>query len=54
MEETSGLPERWADVFHRVLLDMVEIGYSLRWAVLRCDDYGVPQDRKRLVVIAAG
>ncbi|KAJ5757336.1 uncharacterized protein N7511_006030 [Penicillium nucicola] len=54
MEETAGLPERWTDIFHRVLLDMVEIGYSLRWAVLRCDDYGVPQERKRLVVIAAG
>ncbi|KAJ6076967.1 hypothetical protein N7499_008948 [Penicillium canescens] len=54
MEETSGLPERFPDIFHRVLLDMVEIGYSLRWAVLRCDDYGVPQERKRLLVIAAG
>ncbi|KAJ5302368.1 hypothetical protein PENANT_c008G05254 [Penicillium antarcticum] len=54
MEETAGLPERWAEIFHRVLLDLVEIGYSLRWSVLRCDDYGVPQERKRLVVIAAG
>ncbi|KAJ5778847.1 hypothetical protein N7457_006567 [Penicillium paradoxum] len=54
LEETMGLPQRFPIIFNRVVLDMVEFGYSVRWAVLGCDDYGVPQERKRLVLIAAG
>lgn len=54
LEETLGLPQRFPVVFNRVVLDMVEFGYSVRWAVLGCDDYGVPQERKRLILIAAG
>lgn len=54
LEETMGLPQRFPIIFNRVLLDMVEFGYSVRWSVLGCDDHGVPQERKRLVVIAAG
>ncbi|KAJ9489033.1 hypothetical protein VN97_g4246 [Penicillium thymicola] len=54
MEETMGLPQRFPVIFNRVVLDMVEFGYSVRWSVLGCDEYGVPQERKRLLVIAAG
>ncbi|KAJ5545534.1 hypothetical protein N7461_007838 [Penicillium sp. DV-2018c] len=54
LEETMGLPQRFPVIFNRVVLDMVEFGYSVRWAVLGCDDYGVPQERKRLILIAAG
>ncbi|KAI1833311.1 hypothetical protein DTO006G1_6514 [Penicillium roqueforti] len=54
MEETMGLPQRFPVIFNRVVLDMVEFGYSVRWSVLGCDEYGVPQERKRLLLIAAG
>ncbi|KAE8151262.1 S-adenosyl-L-methionine-dependent methyltransferase [Aspergillus avenaceus] len=54
MEETSGLFERHKETFYRVIQDFVEIGYSVRWNVLRTDDYGVPQIRRRLVIIASG
>ncbi|KAI9934009.1 hypothetical protein MW887_005082 [Aspergillus wentii] len=40
MEETSGLFERHKDTFHRVIQDFIEIGYSVRWAVLHCADPG--------------
>lgn len=54
MEETAGLQERHIETLQRVILDIVEAGCSVRWSVLDCFHYGVPQCRKRLVVIAAG
>lgn len=54
MEETSGLYERHRDVFHRVIQSFLEIGYSVRWGLLKCVDYGVPQLRRRLIIIASG
>ncbi|KAJ5595395.1 uncharacterized protein N7459_001603 [Penicillium hispanicum] len=54
MEETFGLLERHKEVFHRVILDFIELGYSVRWAVLECVNYGVPQWRKRLIILVAG
>lgn len=54
MEETAGLQERHGETLQRVILDIVEEGCSVRWSVLDTFHYGVPQCRKRLVVIAAG
>lgn len=54
LEETVGLPSRHILTFNRIVLSLVEIGYSVRWSILGCDKYGVPQDRKRLMLIAAG
>ncbi|CAG7919568.1 unnamed protein product [Penicillium olsonii] len=54
LEETSGLPTRHILTFNRMVLSLIEIGYSVRWSILGCDRYGVPQDRKRLMIIAAG
>ncbi|KAL4898653.1 S-adenosyl-L-methionine-dependent methyltransferase [Aspergillus ambiguus] len=56
MEETSGLLQQrqHTDTFYRVVQDFLEIGYSVRWSVVNCMDYGVPQRRKRLLVIASG
>lgn len=54
MEETSGLYDRHQETCYRVILDFIEAGYSVRWKKLNCMDYGVPQPRKRLVIIASG
>ncbi|KAJ5180158.1 hypothetical protein N7492_003368 [Penicillium capsulatum] len=54
MEETYGLAQRHKPIFQRMIMDLVEIGYSVRWAVLECVNYGVPQYRKRLIILAAG
>ncbi|OJJ43859.1 hypothetical protein ASPZODRAFT_154360 [Penicilliopsis zonata CBS 506.65] len=54
MEETCGLYERHKETFHRVILDFIEVGYSVRWGILNCMLYGVPQTRRRLIIIASG
>lgn len=54
MEETAGLKERYKDILNRVIMDLIEAGYSVRWAVIDVLHYGVPQTRKRLIIIAAG
>ncbi|KAJ5109976.1 C-5 cytosine methyltransferase [Penicillium argentinense] len=55
MEETFGLehPSHRQNLY-RVVMDCVELGYSVRWEILKLVEYGVPQSRKRLVLIAAG
>lgn len=54
IEETEGLVSRHNEWFSALLNIFISHGYSVRWKVVRCDDYGVPQQRKRLFIIAAG
>ncbi|KAF7597354.1 hypothetical protein BBP40_006295 [Aspergillus hancockii] len=54
MEETNGLFERHKETFYRVIQDFIENGYSVRWDILNSMEYGVPQTRKRLIIIASG
>lgn len=55
MEETFGLEhEAHRPSLFRLVMDLVELGYSVRWQVIKLSDYGVPQIRKRLILIAVG
>jgi len=40
-------------LFEGFLNTLENIGYSTSWQVVRCADYGVPQTRKRLVLLAS-
>jgi len=40
--------------FNKLLSMFIGLGYSIRWAVRELSDYGVPQTRKRLLMIASG
>ncbi|KAI9739204.1 MAG: hypothetical protein M1834_007417 [Cirrosporium novae-zelandiae] len=54
MEETAGLIDRHPNFFHSVIREFVSHGYSVSWQRINCMLYGVPQARKRLVIVAAG
>jgi DNA (cytosine-5)-methyltransferase 1 len=41
------------DVFAEFLISLEEHGYHTVWDVLDCRNYGIPQSRKRLVLIAS-
>lgn len=40
--------------FNKLLSMFMGLGYSVRWAVCELSNYGVPQTRKRLLMIASG
>ena len=44
---------RWRHRFDELLMDLAALGYGCAWAVLDAADYGVPQRRRRLVVVGS-
>ena len=40
-------------VFADFLENLQRLGYSVSWKIVNCADYGVPQNRKRLVLLAS-
>ena len=54
MEETDGLVSRHQLWFQALIHIFIHVGYSVRWKIVNCEQYGVPQTRKRLIILAAG
>ncbi|KAK0668597.1 putative DNA methylase essential for RIP [Cercophora samala] len=55
VEQTFGLiHDRFRLYFHTFLQGFTRHGYSLRYKVLHLNEYGLPQTRRRLVIIGAG
>ena len=51
MENVPGL--RRLQVFHRFVDSLKQLGYDVSHSIVACSDYGVPQMRKRLVLLAS-
>jgi len=53
-ENVPGMVDgRWRHRFDELLSDLVKLGYRCRWNVLDAADYGVPQRRRRVVVVGS-
>ncbi len=53
IEETAGLMHRHQQWFDALINTFTGIGYGVRWKIIRCQEYGIPQSRVRLLLIAA-
>lgn len=54
LEQTFGLAQdRWIPNFNALLQGFTRHGYSVKWKVLHLVEYGLPQTRKRLVMMGA-
>ena len=52
LEQTDGLLNR-PEWFRSLVMMFTDLGFSLSWKVLHGVEYGVPQTRKRLFLLAA-
>ena len=53
LEQTAGLLRRHSLFFNALVMMFTERGFSIRWRLLECADYGLPQHRLRLFIIAS-
>lgn len=53
LEQTAGLINQHKDWFNNLIQNITSVGYSVRWRLLKCADYGLAQPRPRLFIIAA-
>jgi DNA (cytosine-5)-methyltransferase 1 len=54
MENVLGLTQRKAKPYFQSLLSsLASLGYHINWSVLTASDYGVPQNRKRVIIIGS-
>jgi len=54
LENTMGLEQRHPLYLNAVIQQFTILGFSIRWKVVDLRDFGVPQSRRRLILIAAG
>jgi DNA (cytosine-5)-methyltransferase 1 len=53
MENVPELAERGKDVFDNFVRTLERNDYHVDWKIVRCEEYGVPQFRRRLVLLAS-
>ncbi|TQV93241.1 C-5 cytosine methyltransferase DmtA [Cordyceps javanica] len=54
LEQTFGITHaKHIGHFWALIRDFTDLGYSVRWSIIRLCTWGSPQDRKRLIMIAA-
>ncbi|WP_350212675.1 DNA cytosine methyltransferase [Botrimarina sp.] len=53
MENVPELAERGQDVFDNFVGTLEDLGYYVDWKIVKCEEYGVPQFRRRLVLLAS-
>ncbi|KAK8135123.1 S-adenosyl-L-methionine-dependent methyltransferase [Apiospora sp. TS-2023a] len=54
LEQTFGiLDPRFEYYFNALLLGFTQHGYSVRWRILRLENWGLPSPRKRLIMLGA-
>ena len=51
MENVPGLVEY--EIFDEFVAELEEEGYEISYQVVNCSDYGIPQQRRRLVLLAS-
>lgn len=52
MENVPGLAERGKRLLNSFVSELEAMGYTVNWDILQVADYGVPQNRRRLVLLA--
>jgi len=53
MENVPELAGRGDKVFKRFVSGLKDSGYWVDWEIVRCQEYGIPQNRRRLVLLAS-
>lgn len=53
MENVPELADRGREVFDRFVQTLEKQGYFVDWKLVRCTNYGIPQARQRLVLLAS-
>lgn len=53
LEQTAGLINQHKDWFNNLIQNITSAGYSVRWRLIKCADYGLAQPRPRLFIIAS-
>ena len=47
----SSKDENGNNIFEKIVIEMKEIGYNIDYKILDAKDFGVPQSRKRVIII---
>lgn len=53
MENVPELAERGQEVLNRFVRKLKKLHYHVDWRIVRCPEYGIPQSRRRLVLLAS-